>query len=83
MSMGRVDQIIKNGLWGLYHPWRVRGVNLDLAGDRFDVWVEEVARAAWECPECGNREALIGAKGNWGSLTVGSERSSRALEMSL
>ena len=41
-------------------------MNLDLAGDRVDVWEEEVARAAWECPECGNRATLIGAKGNWG-----------------
>ncbi len=57
-------------------------MNLDLAGDRVDVWEEEVARAAWECPECGNRATLIGAKGNWGSVTVGSDGFSRALEMS-
>ena len=32
-------------------------MKLDLAGDRVDVWVEEVSRAGWECPEYGNRWA--------------------------
>ena len=47
------DTELYNALLGLRHPWRVREVKLDLAGDRVDVWVEEVARAVWECPECG------------------------------
>ena len=52
------DTELYNALLGLRHPWRVREVKLDLAGDRVDVWVEEVARAVWECPECGNKAPL-------------------------
>ena len=47
-----------NALLGLRHPWRVREVKLDLAGDRVDVWVEEIARAVWECPECRKKAPL-------------------------
>ena len=52
------DTELYSALLGLRHPWRVREVKLDLAADRVDVWVEEVAGAAWECPECGKRVAL-------------------------
>ena len=37
------DTELYNALLGLRHPWRVREVKLDLAGDRVDVWVEEIA----------------------------------------
>src|SRR3990172_7533625 len=47
------DTELYSALLGLRHPWRVREVRLDLAGDRVDVWVEEVSGAVWECPECG------------------------------
>ena len=47
------DTEFYSALLGLCHPWRVREVKLDLAGDRVDVWVEEVTGAVWECPECG------------------------------
>ncbi len=52
------DTELYNALLGLRHPWRVREVKLDLAGDRVDVWVEESARAVWECPECGKKALL-------------------------
>ncbi len=52
------DTELYNALLGLRHPWRVREVKLDLAGDRVDVWVEEIARAVWECPECGKKAPL-------------------------
>ena len=37
-------------------------MKLDLAGDRVDVWLEEVARAVWECPKCGKRAPLYGRR---------------------
>lgn len=52
------DTELYSALLGLRHPWRVREVKLDLAADRVDVWVVEVAGAAWECLECGNKAPL-------------------------
>ena len=35
------DTELYNAPFGVRHPWRMREVKLDLAGDRVDVWVEE------------------------------------------
>jgi transposase len=42
----------------LRHPWSVREVNLNLAAERVDVWVQEDPAAKWTCPECGKTAAL-------------------------
>ncbi len=52
------DTELYSALLGLRHPWRVREVKLDLATDRVDVWVEEVAEAVWNCPQCKKRAPL-------------------------
>lgn len=52
------DTELYTALLGLRPPWRVREVQLDLAADRVDVWVEEGAGAAWGCPECGKEAPL-------------------------
>src|SRR3990172_4921772 len=59
------DTELYSALLGLRHPWRVREVRLDLAGDRVDVWVEEVSGAVWECLEdCAEgRRAGTGSQG--------------------
>jgi len=52
------DTELYTALLGLRSPWRVREVRLDLAADRVDVWVEEIAAATWKCPECGKKASL-------------------------
>ena len=49
------DTELYNALLGLRHPWRIREVKLDLAGDRVDVWVEEVAERYGSVRSVGTR----------------------------
>ena len=39
-------------LLGLQSPWTVSCVNLDVNGQRVDVWAEHPENAAWKCPQC-------------------------------
>lgn len=41
---------------GLQLPWTVHRVNLDVNGQRVDVWAEHSDNAIWACPHC--RETL-------------------------
>src|SRR3990172_7831085 len=38
---------------GLEKPWRVEGVELDVAGFRVDIRVEHAPGVVWNCPQCG------------------------------
>ena len=38
---------------GLEKPWRVEGVELDVAGFRVDIRVEHAPGMVWNCPQCG------------------------------
>ena len=38
---------------GLTAPWQVERVDLDVAGQRVDIWVEHPPGVAWNCPRCG------------------------------
>jgi len=46
------DTDLYAALLDLRHPWRVREVQLSLAVDRVDVWIEEVPGVKWSCSEC-------------------------------
>jgi len=39
-------------LLGLDFPWRINKVQVDMASERIDVWVEEVASARFSCAVC-------------------------------
>ncbi|MBI5449956.1 MAG: transposase family protein [Gammaproteobacteria bacterium] len=39
---------------GLDKPWTVERVNLDVAGQRVDIWVEHEDGTVWSCPQCGH-----------------------------
>jgi len=45
-------------LLGLEAPWSVRSVELDVQGQRVDVWAGHGEDVRWPCPECG---ALLGS----------------------
>jgi len=45
-------------LLGLVAPWRVSRVELDIPGQRVDVWVEHPKGITWPCPECGKECSL-------------------------
>lgn len=38
---------------GLEKPWTVERVDLDVAGQRVDIWVEHESATLWSCPQCG------------------------------
>ena len=38
--------------WACKSPWTVSRVNLDVSGQRVDVWAEHPEDAAWACPHC-------------------------------
>jgi transposase len=38
---------------GLEKPWAVGRVDLDVAGQRVDIWVEHESGTVWSCPRCG------------------------------
>jgi transposase len=45
-------------LLGIEEPWKVSKVELDLANQRVDVWVEQPQDLSWPCPACGNKVSL-------------------------
>lgn len=38
---------------GLDKPWTVARVELDVSGQRVDIWVEHAPGVGWRCPRCG------------------------------
>ena len=46
------DTALYQYLLGLQSPWTVSRVNLDVNGQRVDVWAEHPEDTAWECPHC-------------------------------
>jgi transposase len=46
------DTALYQYLLGLQSPWTVSRVNLDVNGQRVDVWAEHPEDAAWACPHC-------------------------------
>ena len=52
------DSELYAALLRLGAAWVVREVRLDVAAERVDVWIEEVAGARWYCPECGQGAPL-------------------------
>jgi transposase len=46
------DTALYQYLLGLKSPWTVSRVNLDVEGQRVDVWAEHPEDAAWACPQC-------------------------------
>lgn len=47
------DTDLYHHLLGLVAPWSVERVELDVAAQRVDVWVEHPRGLKWPCPECG------------------------------
>ncbi|MBU1613548.1 ISL3 family transposase [Patescibacteria group bacterium] len=45
-------------LLGLEEPWSIGRVDLDVAAQRVDVWVEHPRKRKWACPECGKEVPL-------------------------
>lgn len=45
-------------LLGLKDPWFVSDVQLDVKGQRVDVWVDHPKGLQWPCPECGTESGL-------------------------
>jgi transposase len=52
------DTDLYRHLLGLMDPWTVGRVELDVAAQRVDVWVEHPKGMKWPCPECGRAGAL-------------------------
>lgn len=52
------DTDLYRHLLGLESPWSVGRVELDVAAQRVDVWVEHPKGMKWPCPECGREGAL-------------------------
>jgi transposase len=46
------DTALYQYLLGLQSPWTVSRVNLDVKGQRVDVWAEHPEDATWVCPQC-------------------------------
>lgn len=46
------DTALYQYLLGLKSPWTVSRVELNVKGQRVDVWAEHPEDAAWECPHC-------------------------------
>ena len=46
------DTALYQYLLGLQSPWTVSRVNLDINGQRVDVWAEHPEDVAWACPHC-------------------------------
>lgn len=46
------DTALYQYLLGLQSPWTVSRVNLDVNGQRVDVWAEHPEDATWACPHC-------------------------------
>ena len=52
------DTTLYQHLLGLTEPWSVTRVDLDVATQRVDVWVEHPKSLQWACPECGAQGSL-------------------------
>lgn len=52
------DTDLYRHLLGLVDPWSVGRVELDIAAQRVDVWVEHPTGQKWQCPECGKGGTL-------------------------
>lgn len=52
------DTELYHHLLGLQEPWFVSDVQIDINGQRVDVWVEHPQGLLWPCPECGTEAAL-------------------------
>jgi len=52
------DTTLYQHLLGLTDPWSVARVDLDVATQRVDVWVEHPKSLPWPCPECGAQGSL-------------------------
>jgi transposase len=52
------DTALYQCLLGLQSPWTVSRVNLDVNGERVDVWAEHPENVAWVCPQCTKRLPL-------------------------
>jgi transposase len=52
------DTALYQHLLGLKSPWTVSRVNLDVKGQRVDVWAEHAEDAGWECPKCAKKLGL-------------------------
>ena len=46
------DTALYQQLLGLKSPWTVSRVNLDVKGQRVDVWAEHPEGMTWACPQC-------------------------------
>lgn len=64
------DTDLYRHLLGLVAPWSVDRVELDVATQRVDVWVEHPRGHKWSCPECGQEGPLHdhGAERTWRHL---------------
>jgi hypothetical protein len=47
------DADLYRRLLGVEPPWKVDRVDLDIKGERVDVYLEHTEGALWGCPECG------------------------------
>ncbi len=47
------DRELYRHVLGLEDPWQVERVQLDVRGERVDVWAVHEEGLAWPCPECG------------------------------
>ena len=55
-------------LLGLQSPWTVKRVNLDVTGQRVDVWAEHPEDAAWGAPTAPRRcRCSSGGPSKWAS----------------
>ncbi|MDH4333622.1 MAG: ISL3 family transposase [Desulfobulbaceae bacterium] len=52
------DTELYRHLLGLVEPWSVSRVELDVATQRVDVWVEHPRGQKWQCPECEKEGSL-------------------------
>lgn len=52
------DTELYRHLLGLVEPWSVDRVELDVAAQRVDVWVEHPKGQKWPCPECAKEGTL-------------------------
>lgn len=52
------DTALYQYLLGLKSPWTVSRVNLEVTGQRVDVWASHPEDASWECPQCSKKLPL-------------------------
>lgn len=52
------DTELYHHLLGIQEPWFVSDVQINVAGQQVDVWVEHPKGLQWQCPECGIKGPL-------------------------